>query len=76
MEIWVRYVPIPVRGAVFASTGTVWKILACIVPVTNPIQDIHISHVMVMMTLDYIIVITVELTSKNGYRTYPYHVLW
>ena len=27
---------------------------------------------MVMMTLDYIIIVTVELISKNGYRTYPY----
>ena len=40
------------------------------------LQDISISHVMVMMILDYIIIFAVELTSKNGHRTYSYHVLW
>ena len=40
------------------------------------LQDIPISYVMVMMTSDYIIVVTVELASKNGYKTYPYHMLW
>ena len=44
--------------------------------IEKQLQDIPISCVMVMMTLDYIIVVTVELASKNGYRTYPYHVLW
>jgi hypothetical protein len=27
---------------------------------------------MAMMTLDYIIIFTVELVLKNSYRTYPY----
>ena len=27
---------------------------------------------MAMMISDYIIIVTVELISKNGYRTYPY----
>ena len=40
------------------------------------LQDIPISYVTVTMTLDYIIIVKVELASKNGYRTYPYHMLW
>ena len=31
---------------------------------------------MVMMTSDYMIIVMVELTLKNGSKTYPYHVLW
>ena len=27
------------------------------------------------MTSDYIIIVTVELILKNGYRTYPYYVM-
>ena len=30
---------------------------------------------MVTVTLDYIIIITVELVSKNSYRTLPYHMV-
>ena len=40
------------------------------------LQNIPISCVMIMMTSDYMIIVTVELTLKNGYRTYPYHMLW
>ena len=31
---------------------------------------------MVMMISNYIIIVAVELTLKNGHKTYPYHVLW
>ena len=44
---------------------------------SNNVRNItRIMYVMVMMTLDYIIIVKVELASKNGYSTYPYHMLW
>ena len=39
------------------------------------LQNIFISYVTVTMTSNYIIIVVVELASKNGYRTYPYHML-